>query len=103
MRAAAAAAGARWHGLGSREMTLNRATSARFTKMYHASEIAWKGFAAGHRGAGDSDTRAATRAPVEDRIAEAGVYVPSLRARHSARRPQSPERLERKGNQRWSA
>jgi len=43
-------------------------------------------------------TRAlATRAPVEDGFAETGVHVPSPRARHLARRPQPPERLERGG------
>jgi hypothetical protein len=30
----------------------------------------------------------ATRAPVKYRVAETGVYAPSLRARRSARRPQ---------------
>ena len=50
------------------------------------------------RGAGDGNARSATRIPVEDRFAEEGVYVPSLRARYSARLPQSSERLERKGN-----
>jgi hypothetical protein len=49
-------------------------------------------------------TRAlATRAPVEDGIAETGVYAPSLRARCLARRPQPPERLERKGTKRFRA
>nr|MDO8109910.1 hypothetical protein [Candidatus Sigynarchaeota archaeon] len=43
----------------------------------------------------------ATRAPVKYRVAETGVYAPRLRPRRSARRPQKPKRLERKGNQRW--
>ncbi|MFX0103263.1 MAG: hypothetical protein ACFFCS_27110 [Candidatus Hodarchaeota archaeon] len=34
---------------------------------------------------------------VEDEIAETGVHAPRLRPRRSARRPQPPERLERKG------
>ena len=55
------------------------------------------------RGAGNSNAWSATRALVEDEVAETGVYVPSLRARYLARRPQSPERLERKGDQRRPA
>jgi hypothetical protein len=39
----------------------------------------------------------ATRALVEDEIAETGVYVPRLRPRYLACRSQLPERLERKG------
>ena len=43
----------------------------------------------------------ATRAPVKYRVAETGAYMPRPRPRHSTRRSQKPERLERKGTKRW--
>jgi len=50
-----------------------------------------------NRGLATATGEKATRALVEDEFAETGVYAPRLRPRCSARRPQPPERLERKG------
>ena len=44
-------------------------------------------------GAGDSNRGTETSAPVEDGVGEMGVYVPSFRARYSARHSQQRERL----------
>jgi hypothetical protein len=44
-------------------------------------------------GAGDSNCRSGTSAPVKDGFGEMGVYVPSFRARYLARHSQPHECL----------